>query len=230
MHRFLALLRMTGVLSMTGVLALATAALPARAEMQGQVGYGQRQVDFHRFTDAQGEGKSTGHDLGAALYFGPQKAAWGLGAFYSEQFYNTDPERYYFESVRVREFGLGGLIKLADKGFAPEIAFGYTLAGSLTGKTLNPKLLEKSQGGAVPTAGESTWTYSLQGMHVRPGMSVEIGRGGVLTVGFDVSRQTAKLKTVSNRTVDETDTYADYAKTTTTFNSYAVILGMRAER
>ncbi len=218
---------------LTAILFLSTAALAsgtALAEVQGQVGYGQRQVDFHRFTDAQGEGKATGHDLGAAVYFGPQKAAWGLGAFYSEQFYNTDPSRYYFETVRVREFGLAGLIKLADKGLAPEIGFAYTLAGQLTAKTLNPKLLEKSQGGAVPTSGESTWTYSLQGMHVRPGLSIEIGKGGVLTAGFDVSRQSARLRTVNNRTVDQTGDYDDYAKTRTTFNSYAVIFGMRAER
>lgn len=216
--------------AMLAILAfLAVGAGDALAEVKGQIGYGQRQVDFHRFTDARGEGKAMGSDLGAAVRFSPAKAPWGIGLFYSEQFYNLDSERYYFETVRARELGLDAAISLGDKGISPEIGFGYTFSGQLVGKTVSPTLLEKSQGGAVPTSGEATWTYSMTGMHIRPGASFEIGKGGLLTVGFDISRQSAKLRTVNVRSVDQTGAYDDYAKSKTSFNSYAVLVGLRAE-
>lgn len=209
-------------------LALVIVATPAYAGMDAEVDYGQRVVDFHRFTDARGTKTGMGTDLAFAGRWKKDKAPWAVGAFYSQQTFNLNADDHYFETVRVTELGLDGTIKLGDKGFVPQMGLAWTLRGRVEAQTVDPAELHKSDGGGLAGTGEATWVYDLQGVHVRPGISKDVGKGADVVLGFDWSLQTARLDGVTVRGMDYTAEYGAYAKRKTAFDSYAVVIGLRA--
>ncbi len=214
------------------LLAVALSALggagTARAGMDMQLDYGLRLVDFHRFTDARGAKTGLGTDMGTTLRWRKDKAAWAFGAFYSQQTFDLDQNTAFFDTVRVTELGLDGLIALGDKGLSPQIGMSYTIHGTIAGKTTDPAALRTSDGGGMATTGEATWTYSMSGVHIRPGMQLELAKGACATLGLDVSLQSAELRTVEVRQQDATGAFKSVAKTQTPFDSYALMLGARA--
>jgi hypothetical protein len=200
----------------------------ARAGADVQLDYGVRLVDFHRFTDARGASSGYGTDIGTTLRWRPDKAMWAVGAFFSQQTFDLAQKDAFFDTVRATEAGIDALIALGDKGLSPQMGMSYTVSGRVVGKTTDPLALRNSDGGGVAATGASTWTYTMTGVHLRPGVQWAVGKGGFLTFGVDASLQSAELRTVEVRTVDRSDEMKGVARTNAPFDSYAFMLGARA--
>jgi hypothetical protein len=205
------------------------AAAPALAGMDVQVDYGQRAVDFHRFTDAAGAKTGWGTDVGTTWRYRKDKAPWAIGAFYHQQSFDLNPNVTYFETVRTTELGVDAVFQLDDKGLVPQLDLAYTALGSITAQTVDPAILHASQGGGLATSGEAVWAYEMHGVHVTPGVQWNLTKGASIVLGADFSMQSANLQSVKVRTLDASDTYKSYAKTRSEFDSYAVMIGARAE-
>lgn len=210
------------------VLATAGSASVALAGMDVELDYGQRLVDFHRFTDDAGAKSEWGADVGTSWRYRKDKAPWAVGLFYRQQNFDLNPTAAYFETVRTTEFGVDSVFQLDDKGLVPQLGLAYTVLGSITGKTVDPAILRGSQGGGIATSGEATWAYEMHGVHMTPGVAWELAKGASVAFGLDFSMQSANLKSVDARTQDVSDAFKSYAKTHSEFDSYALMIGARA--